>query len=510
MKCVNGRSLTTTRPLYSCLGVGQGCPLPTTFRQKYRTMTLAKKSLVMYSFKVNFVINVIKDCEFGEDRISGLPDDIILTFLSPMGMKEAAKTSILSKRWRYLWAKRTHLDFNYLCVLPARDPDIGISLFTASEKGKYINWVNQVVGLHCSPCIDTFRLNFDLDSRDAHHFDKWVKFAVSRKVKNLELNSRLYGAFYTPGVDILKLSVGIGDSGITSLTSLHLNRVDVGGDFIEFLLSNCHHLERLYVGNSNLLVRLKVIGLACKLKQLALHSCRKLEELEIDAHDLMYFDYIDMGPSTNLVFRNMPMLVEAAFGGACFESPVFIFHRISHIAAHISKLSLDMNSDKFPAGALPTFCNLKHLNMVVKYNPRDRFDIVRLLAACPVLHELKLEVFWYTYDLGIEAYELKIAGTLNGNDLEVELDYFELRQTERNNYPTLKLLEIVGFGGCSYDVDIILSIMRSAWNLETIICDPHRSDSILYDTYDDDVETSRTRAYKLEKIIPPKISVVII
>ncbi|KAH9621409.1 hypothetical protein KSS87_012543 [Heliosperma pusillum] len=372
-----------------------------------------------------------RDCDFGEDRISGLPDDIILTFLSPMGMKEAAKTSILSKRWRYLWAKRTHLDFNYLCVLPARDLILRIS---------------------CG-------------CRDAHHFDKWVKFAVSRKVKNLELNSRLYGAFYTPGADILKLSVGIGDSGITSLTSLHLNRVNVGGDFIEFLLSNCHHLERLYV---------------------------------------------DMGPSTNLVFRSMPMLVEAAFGGACFKSPVSIFHRISHIAAHISKLSLDMKYYKFPPGALPTFCNLKHLNMVVMYTPCDRFDIIRLLEACPVLRELKLEVYWYIYDLGIEAYVLEIVDTLSGDDLEVELDYFELRQTERNSHPSLKLLEIAGFGGCSYDVDIIISIMRSAWNLETIICDPHRSDSDMYDTYDDDVLTSRARAYTLAKIIPPKISVVII
>lgn len=38
-----------------------------------------------------------------EDRISNLPEPILEHILSFMSLKQAAQTSILSKRWRQLW-----------------------------------------------------------------------------------------------------------------------------------------------------------------------------------------------------------------------------------------------------------------------------------------------------------------------------------------------------------------------------------------------------------------------
>ncbi|KAF5801687.1 putative F-box domain, leucine-rich repeat domain superfamily, F-box-like domain superfamily [Helianthus annuus] len=46
------------------------------------------------------------------DRLSVLPDDLILQILSFVGLKDAIGTSVLSSRWRYLWTSIPHLSFS--------------------------------------------------------------------------------------------------------------------------------------------------------------------------------------------------------------------------------------------------------------------------------------------------------------------------------------------------------------------------------------------------------------
>ena len=46
-----------------------------------------------------------------EDRISSLPDSILLTILSSFTTKDAIKTGVLCKRWAYLWTSVPSLSF---------------------------------------------------------------------------------------------------------------------------------------------------------------------------------------------------------------------------------------------------------------------------------------------------------------------------------------------------------------------------------------------------------------
>ena len=46
------------------------------------------------------------------DRLIELPDDVLVSMLSPLSLREAATTSILSRRWRYVWAFTMSLDFD--------------------------------------------------------------------------------------------------------------------------------------------------------------------------------------------------------------------------------------------------------------------------------------------------------------------------------------------------------------------------------------------------------------
>ena len=47
------------------------------------------------------------------DRISQLPDGVLHEILYFLGMNEAVKTCVLSKRWRYLWTPLPYLRFDY-------------------------------------------------------------------------------------------------------------------------------------------------------------------------------------------------------------------------------------------------------------------------------------------------------------------------------------------------------------------------------------------------------------
>ena len=44
--------------------------------------------------------------------INNLPDPILQHILSYLSTKEAVRTSILSKRWKYLWTSIPKIDFN--------------------------------------------------------------------------------------------------------------------------------------------------------------------------------------------------------------------------------------------------------------------------------------------------------------------------------------------------------------------------------------------------------------
>ncbi|KAL9374619.1 hypothetical protein Peur_031498 [Populus x canadensis] len=50
------------------------------------------------------------------DRLSDLPDSIIHKILSLVDLRCAVQTSVLSKRWRFLWTSLTDLNFNGTCM----------------------------------------------------------------------------------------------------------------------------------------------------------------------------------------------------------------------------------------------------------------------------------------------------------------------------------------------------------------------------------------------------------
>ncbi|XP_010431347.1 PREDICTED: putative F-box/LRR-repeat protein At3g44080 [Camelina sativa] len=121
-----------------------------------------------------------------------LPDDLLVQILSFLTTKEAASTSVLSKRWRTLFALSPNLDFDD-------------SIFLHPEEGKwnrpdiqrsFVDFVDKTLALHGdNHSIKTFSLKFDKPYRDPFGdsfgvmdvVDRWICNALGHGVSELHL-----------------------------------------------------------------------------------------------------------------------------------------------------------------------------------------------------------------------------------------------------------------------------------------------------------------------------------
>jgi hypothetical protein len=112
-----------------------------------------------------------------------LPDAILRHILSFLHIKYAARTSVLSKRWEFLWTSIPCLNFGK--PLPAK-------------RTLHMNFVERVLCLRDSSDIKELTLNCDVQG-DASRVKSWITAAVRRNVQSLHIClSDLRGQFSLP------------------------------------------------------------------------------------------------------------------------------------------------------------------------------------------------------------------------------------------------------------------------------------------------------------------------
>ncbi|KAJ4774969.1 F-box/RNI-like superfamily protein [Rhynchospora pubera] len=98
------------------------------------------------------------------DRMSTLPDDLLLHILSFLGTKEAVQMSFVSKRWMYLWTIMPCLNFDI--------EQFGVASNNIQDceqiHSKFIKFVKMVLSRHKSSSLNTFQIRcrrmLDFDS----------------------------------------------------------------------------------------------------------------------------------------------------------------------------------------------------------------------------------------------------------------------------------------------------------------------------------------------------------
>ncbi|ONI11804.1 hypothetical protein PRUPE_4G126500 [Prunus persica] len=184
-------------------------------------------------------------------------------------IKEAACTSILSRRWQYLWASTMTLNFDAVNFEVGNTSSRFGELKRESRDQQSFRYIGQN--------IERFRAHFFLDCRFKSSVDKWIQFGMERRVQILELEflaeksfrdedytfpqkllgiistkkgSALEQFLYSAWDNLLQSDIpslySCGYSiGFKSLKVLRLRHVRATEEFIEYLLPNSPVLERL-------------------------------------------------------------------------------------------------------------------------------------------------------------------------------------------------------------------------------------------------------------------------
>ncbi|OMO86234.1 hypothetical protein CCACVL1_09701 [Corchorus capsularis] len=274
-----------------------------------------------------------------KDMMGELPDDVLVLVLSCLPLKDAARSSVLSRRWRHLWHWSTgSLYFDSPEVIRKLAWEESKTPGLDKERDRYVEWVNQVVESHQSLTIDEFKVRFQLNQNHGHHIDKWIEFAFRKRVKKLELNFQTFD-LYEDWVQVYSVPQDwFSCPGIELLTSVCLTSLDVSDQIVESFVSSCPLLETLYVSDSEALRSIKLCGsssLCLKLKHLHISACVNMELVEVSAPNLVWFEY--HGKKTKLCLRYAPKIRNISYGAQPLDRHS-INYGLDLISSYLSQL----------------------------------------------------------------------------------------------------------------------------------------------------------------------------
>ncbi|XP_042495943.1 F-box/FBD/LRR-repeat protein At1g13570-like [Macadamia integrifolia] len=428
----------------------------------------------------NSIINEKEIELIEEEHISDLPDEVLSYIISLLTLREAVRTSTLSRRWKYLWKTSvSNLDFDAENMLGSLSPSTHEGW--QERTSKFIEVVDQNLKLLQDFKVERFRICSPLDSRHGSNLSRWVQFAIISGVKELHLDlynkssstphDRLYnipsgllGCGKKYSLNHLHLSCCTlsilrpwpGFEGFESLTTLSLKYVFLTEKVVEDILSCCTLLEWLKLEKCNNLLSLKISSPS--LKYLEVNELSHLAEIRLCASSLVTFEFT--GHMVEICFENTPLLVNLmlhtvgfhSWDGATFaltRLPVYNILHLESLFVYNTRLYLE---PVFPLESLPTFNKLTKLVMVTGIPEKDFFFwTVTLMKVSPFLKALQLHL----------------------SHLKDESESREIAKPSNFFHSHLKFVEVNGFAGYNEQIDILTYILKNAIALESLLIDPH-------------------------------------
>ncbi|KAG7546594.1 F-box-like domain superfamily [Arabidopsis suecica] len=385
--------------------------------------------------------------EFGTrmDRINGLSDDIICHILSFLPLKEATSTSVLSMRWRYLFAFRPNLCLD--------DQEVG-----GGES--FIDFVDRVLAVSGNFPIRNFSIKCRM-SIDTGHVTRWMIDVLKHGVSNLDIDIIAQDVVLVP-LEIftfktlveLKLAEGfdamIPDHvSLPSLKTLFLDSIWFYNSHycvLGKLLSACPVLEGLTIcGDSWQNPKCCRNVSSSTLKKLTIMCTERTDfwDMTFDTPSLAYLEYSDLVPR-HYPFVNLESLVEAKLDLYVHDvsNPTNLIKGLRNV--EVLELSSHYTNETFYAfrEAIPVLSKLFRLSITTDSRHYHWKLLPILLEKSPNLETLVIKGPLYTdryvreYGLSCPVKVLKIT--------EYEGTFEELEQMKHflEKLPCLELVKV--------------------------------------------------------------------
>ncbi|XXG83394.1 hypothetical protein AAC387_Pa10g1159 [Persea americana] len=382
------------------------------------------------------------------DVISNLPMDVMNLILMRLPIREAVRTSILSKNWRYRWVCIPDVVFNKA------------SLMKGASEMEHAHVVDQVLLQHVGPILK-FSCRCFVPS--CSHINRWIAHLSRNGIEKLIL-----------------MIAGEGDS------------YDVPSSI--FYCQNLHHLELF---NCNLKVpptfkgfhNLKVLNLAVDISEAAteclVSKCPLLEWLKLKAYryiwcvkihapNLRYlavdgiFRDLSLGSSPLLTDLSIskyyrPSYLPRGCGGDLEPVNTNSFIQFIEYSHGIERLALKGHFLQFlclgdvPEKLMAPYEHLKYLEIDINMDPKELLVTLCILRSSPNLKELKF-MYW-SHGREHEIDEDGLPGTeaeFWGAETRFDFSLSHLQKVEINGLTT------------SFNLEFIRYILSNAPVLETM------------------------------------------
>ncbi|CAI0459228.1 unnamed protein product [Linum tenue] len=194
-------------------------------------------------------------CNSSPDRITDLPAHVIQCILVFLPIKDATKTSVLSRKWRHQWRSIPQLVFDDGFVEIREETESERSLMNKQQvllniykslllrDGPITKFVLSIPRLN--PCHEIDLIVLYLSSKGVRH----LTLVFSRNSDEYQMHSSLFSALHLKSLKLRSCEVTPPSwfVGFSKLTHLDLNRVTLPCDFFKDFLPKCPLLESLSV-----------------------------------------------------------------------------------------------------------------------------------------------------------------------------------------------------------------------------------------------------------------------
>ncbi|XP_021758566.1 putative F-box/LRR-repeat protein At1g56400 [Chenopodium quinoa] len=434
-----------------------------------------------------------------ENRLSLLPETILITIVSLLPIKDAVRTSILEKQWRYLWRSIPHVEINErLFATPLTGFDQQHSnIKLKGQNHKFIRefhflefglkWL-----LHEKFPIPSFSLTFSNPQNWEDKIEKLIRLALKRNTKSLELDFSCLSweeklpladstlekfdlpnfVYYYTHLESLKLvSCRFMDDKFTTigrtLKSVTLAWVSIEDvSTLRRLLLSCPKIE--YLSLSKCFDETDYVIESNTLETLVIDKCVDLLSLTIVATNLINFKYCGEVVQFGIIVSDKLQTADLDFG--------FVGMFVEEHGEQIVRL-LDCLS---PARSLIVSSYVMQVLPLVDVNPARNH--ARNLTIKTALHELEFEGISILLDSSPLVEEV---GFEHGEHIifEEDMAYYgyyaptspltywdRLIPSARGCVPNkLKVVEIIGFQGKPNEFNLLSNFVKYGRALKKLV-----------------------------------------